>query len=72
MEKVKAFFMSPEGIGFVKAILDSYEDIGILSVRDGKRGIVEITYSSFFEHDLERILRDMTGYGITVEEVEGA
>ena len=38
MESVKRFIINREGIGFFKAILDSYEEIGLMTVVDGRTG----------------------------------
>jgi len=69
MEVVKRFVMSRQGIGFFKAILESYEDVGIFSVMDGNRGLVEVIYPSNFEFDVRRIIDDMACYGIVFREV---
>ena len=34
-ERTRQFIMNRDGIGFFKAILESYEDLGIFSVLDG-------------------------------------
>jgi len=69
MEKTKRFFINPEGIGFFKAILESYEDVGIFSVLDGRKGLIELIYSSSFEDDILAIIKDMMHYGIEFREV---
>jgi hypothetical protein len=69
MEKTKRFFINPEGIGFFKAILESYEDVGIFSVLDGGKGLIELIYSSSFEDDILAIIKDMMHYGIEFREV---
>lgn len=69
MEKTKRFFINPEGIGFFKAILESYEDVGIFSVLDGGKGLIELIYSSSFENDILAIIKDMMHYGIEFREV---
>lgn len=71
MEKTKRYFIDPESIGFFKAILESYEDVGIFSVIDGKAGLVEIIYSVFFEDDLAGIIESMVQDGIQFREVNG-
>jgi hypothetical protein len=68
MEKVRRFTITKEGIGFFKAILESYEDVGIFSVLDGKKGVIEVIYPSYFEKDIESIMKDMARYGIEIEE----
>ena len=68
MEKSKRYIMSKEGIGFFKAILESYEDVGIFSVLDGKKGIIEIIYPVNFEKEIESIVKDMARYGIEFQE----
>lgn len=69
MEKTKKFIMNRDGIGFFKSILESYEDIGIFSVLDGDKGIIEIIYPSNFEKEIEFIIGDMSNYGIIFQEV---
>lgn len=64
MEKTKKFYVRRDSIGFIKSILESYEDIGILTVIDGNRGLIEINYSNFFEDDLMAIIKDMKNNGI--------
>ncbi len=68
MEKTRRFFINPEGIGFFKAILESYEDVGIFSVLDGRKGLIELIYSSSFEDDIRAIIKDMAYYGIEFRE----
>jgi hypothetical protein len=68
-ERTKQFIINREGIGFFKAILESYEDLGIFSVLDGAKGLIELIYSSDFEDDISRIVEDMTHYGIEIREV---
>ncbi|MBP8625073.1 MAG: DUF4911 domain-containing protein [Syntrophorhabdales bacterium] len=70
MEKIRRFIVRREMIGFLKSILESYEDIGILSVIDGPIGLIEIIYSEFFEEDLIGIMKDMKNYGIDYREVD--
>ena len=69
MDRVRRFTINKEGIGFFKAILESYEDVGIFSVLDGKTGVIEIIYPSHFEKDIESIIKDMARYGIEIQEV---
>jgi len=69
MEKSRRYIISKEGIGFFKAILESYEDVGIFSVLDGKKGVIEIIYPFNFEREIESIVKDMARYGIEFQEV---
>lgn len=69
VERIRHFFINPEGIGFFKAILESYEDVGIFSVLDGKKGLIELIYPSSFEDDIREIVKDMIHYGIEFREV---
>jgi hypothetical protein len=69
MEVSRRFIINKEGIGFFKAILESYEDVGIFSVLDGKTGVIEIIYPINFEKEIESIMRDMARYGIAFQEV---
>ncbi len=69
MERVKRYIMSKEGIGFFKAILESYEDVALMTVLDGKAGDVEIIYASSAEQVVEAIIADMARFNIVFREV---
>jgi hypothetical protein len=69
MERSRRFIINKEGIGFFKAILESYEDVGIFSVLDGKTGVIEMIYPINFEKEIESIMKDMARYGIELQEV---
>ncbi len=69
LERTRRYLINPEGIGFFKATLESYEDVGIFSVLDGRKGLIELIYSSNFEEDIRGIIEDMTRYGIELREV---
>ena len=69
MERTRRFIINKEGIGFFKAILESYEDVGIFSVLDGKTGVIEIIYPFNFEKDIDAIMEDMKRFGIEFQEV---
>jgi len=69
MEQARRFIINRDGIGFFKAILESYEDLGIFSVIDGKDGLIELIYSSDFEDDIQGIVNDMLNCGIELREV---
>jgi hypothetical protein len=64
--------MDRKGIGFFKAILESYEDVAIFSVLDGKSGLIEIVYHFNFEQDVVAIMSDMKNYGIVFKEAADA
>lgn len=64
--------MNRDGIGFFKAILESYEEVALITVFDGKRGEVELTYPASLEDTVQAIMEDMQRYGITFEGVDGA
>ncbi len=68
MEKVRAFLIDPEGVGFFKAILESYEEVALMTVVDGKRGSIEMTYPACQEGVLEAIMADMKRFGINLVE----
>ena len=70
MEKTRRYIINREGTGFFKAILESYEDVGIFSVLDGDKGLIEVIYSSGFEDVVNGIVADMVNYGITLREVD--
>jgi hypothetical protein len=69
MERVKRYTINRECIGFFKAILESYEEVGIFSVLDGKKGLIEVIYPSNFEEEMQGIIDDMANYGVTMKEV---
>ena len=69
MEIVKSYIINRKGIGFFKSVLESYEDVGIFSVIDGNRGLVELIYPLYFGSDIESIVSDMVNYGIVLQEV---
>jgi ribose 5-phosphate isomerase RpiB len=68
METVRKLIMNREGIGFFKAILESYEDVGLLTVRDGRAGEVEIIYPSEAQEVVASIIADMQRFGIVFRE----
>ncbi|MCX7966813.1 MAG: DUF4911 domain-containing protein [Syntrophorhabdaceae bacterium] len=70
MEKVKRLYVGRDSISFIKSVLESYEDIGIVSVIDGDKGLIEVIYSVFFEDDLMAILKDLKNNGINYMEAE--
>ncbi len=70
MERTRRYEINPEGIGFFKATLESYEDLGIFSVLDGKSGLIEIIYPACFDDDIKAVVNDMGRYGITIREVD--
>ncbi len=72
LETTKKFVMDRKGIGFFKAILESYEDVAIFSVLDGKSGLIEIVYPFNFEQDVVAIMSDMKNYGIAFKEAADA
>ncbi len=70
MEQTRWFIINRDGIGFFKAILESYEDLGIFSVLEGQKGLIELIYPVHFENDIRGIVEDMIHYGIEFMEVK--
>ena len=68
MEKVRKFVIDPKGIGFFKAILESYEEVGLMTVLDGKRGEIEMIYPTSQGEALAAIMADMERFGIVFRE----
>ena len=68
-ERTRKFFIDRKNIGFFKAILESYEYVAIFSVLDGKSGLIELIYPSYFEKDVLAIVDDMIHYDIVIREV---
>lgn len=60
--------MNREGIGFFKAILESYEDVALLTVLDGKAGEVELLYPTEAHETVASIMEDMRRFGILFRE----
>ncbi len=61
--------MSSEGIGFFKSILESYEEVAVMTVLNGKRGEIEVIYPDNAEEVVEGIMNDMGRFGIVFREV---
>jgi hypothetical protein len=72
VERTKKLLIDRKGIGFFKAILESYEDAAIFSVLDGKSGLIELIYPNCFEKDVLAIVHDMINYGIVIKEAPDA
>ena len=72
METIKRVIMRRDSMGFFKAILESYEEVALLTVLDGKKGEVEIIYPSSAEETVRAIMEDMARYDITFQEVNHA
>ena len=68
METVRKLVMNREGIGFFKAILESYEDVALLTVRDGRTGEIEIIYPTDAQEVVASIMADMQRFGIVFRE----
>ncbi len=68
MEKVSRFIINPEKIGFFKAVLESYEEVAVMTVMDGKEGRVDLIYPSDAEGTLRGIIVDMERYGVHFRE----
>ena len=72
VERTKRVVMRRDAIGFFKWILESYEEVGLLTVLDGKKGEVELIYPSTAEDSLKGIMEDMARYDIVFREVKHA
>lgn len=68
MERVKRLIINREGIGFFKAILESYEEVGLMTVLDGRAGSIEVTYPASAEGLLEGIMKDLERFDIVFTE----
>jgi len=51
--------LDPTRIGFVKFILEGYDNLAILSTVDRETGLVQIRYPAELEADLFTLLRDV-------------
>ena len=72
MEKTKKVCMRRDALGFFKAVLESYEEVALMSVLDGSKGEAEIIYPSSAEETLKAIIEDMAHYDILIQEVGDA
>jgi hypothetical protein len=72
METVKRVIMRRDAIGLFKAVLESYEEVALLTVLDGQKGEVAIIYPSSAEETVKAIMDDMVRYGIAFQEVDYA
>ena len=68
MERTRGFFIDPGKIGFFKAILESYEDVAIMTVIDGRTGRIDLIYPVSSEETLKGIMADMARYNIHFRE----
>jgi hypothetical protein len=68
VERIRSFFIDPSKIGFFKGILESYEDVAIMTVIDGRVGRIDLIYPIFSEDTLEGIMVDMERYSIQFRE----
>lgn len=68
VEKTRKLIIERNKIGFFKAILESYEDVAIFTVLDGKSGLIELIYSTCFEEEISAIVQDMIHCGIAIKE----
>ncbi|MBI5417873.1 DUF4911 domain-containing protein [Candidatus Poribacteria bacterium] len=63
MEKVdtiiKCYKVPKEHIGFISAIIDSYEGMGGLRTLDEAEGYIEIWISPYYEKEMDDIINDL-------------
>ncbi len=72
MEKVRRVRMRRDALGFFKALIESYEEVALVTVLDSRRGEVEIIYPFSFESTLQAIMEDMASFSILIQEVDHA
>jgi hypothetical protein len=68
MERVRRLIMNREEIGFFKAVLDSYEEVALLTVLDGKTGAVELIYPEAAQGVVASIMADLERGGVVFRE----
>lgn len=68
MERIKRLIINRERIGFFKAILESYEELAIMTVIDGKRGEIDLIYPASAEADLTAIMEDVKRFDVVFTE----
>jgi hypothetical protein len=70
MERVKRYIMDRRDIGFLKQILESYEELAIFSVLDSKAGLIEMIYPVHSGTHIESLVEDMVRQGISFQEAD--
>jgi hypothetical protein len=70
MEGSKKFRTKGKDIAMIKAVLDGYEHVALLSVLDGKSGLIELSYPLGTEETVLHILKSLRDEGIGLEEAE--
>lgn len=70
MEHVKRYITDRRNIGFFKQILESYEELAIFSVLDGKAGLIEVIYPVHAEAHIQNLVEDMVRQGIRFQEAD--
>lgn len=71
MERTKRYQLEKKYMKLVKDILESYEEICIMSVVEPDLGIVELSYPEYQEDDLTMIINDIRSKGISIWEIRG-
>jgi hypothetical protein len=71
VERTRRFTINREGIGFFKAILESYEEVALLTVLNGKAGEIEVIYPCHAEEVVTGIIEDMKRFDVVLKEEVG-
>lgn len=64
MEKTRIFHAKRENMKLINDILESYDELCIIHVRDPERGIIEAIYPVNNEELLNRILKELENEGL--------
>ncbi|MCX7856982.1 MAG: DUF4911 domain-containing protein [Deltaproteobacteria bacterium] len=70
IEKRRLFLTEKRYMSFLRDILESYEDVCMMSVTDEKQGLIEIIYPDSQEYNLNEIILDLIKTGIPMLEVK--
>lgn len=70
MEETRRYLINPSAVAFLKQTLESYEEVALFSVLDGKKGLIEIIYPLCLEGHVQCIIQDMGRYGIIFQEAD--
>ena len=70
-EKTKRYITEKKHMKFIRDILESYEDVAMMSVIDENKGLIEFIYPESEEEEVKNIIHDLRVNGIKLWEIEG-
>gem|GEM_PF-3580407 len=71
IEKTKRFITQKRYMKFLRDIIESYEDVAMMSVIDEDKGLIEFIYPESQEEELTLIIDDLRAKGIELWEIGG-